>query len=296
MMISVVIGTLNQCDALSRVLNGFKSQTLSPHLFELIVVDSGSTDGTHDLLRTFNPDFSFRSVIQENNGKSGARNRGVSEATGDYIFITDADMIPNPHLLSTHLAAHNATTIPTCFEGVTLNMSELHWPPVDTKLSPYIHRNFKDRSKLGWYYFLTGNLSIPKHLFEAYGGFDMDFQGYGWEDLELGYRLTQGGHPLVYLKDAINFHYHVVSEIEEIHRNVKKGESARIMLKKHPELKTFLGINPLSQLIFRLTSAEGKWLKQMDSWRQSRTPAKHQFAVWFLKEYYYLSGLIGSST
>jgi hypothetical protein len=37
--------------------------------------------------------------------------------------------------------------------------------------------------------------------------FDEDFRGYGWEDVELGYRLMKKGFRLLYNSDAIGHHY-----------------------------------------------------------------------------------------
>jgi len=290
--ISVVIGTFNQAPVLQRVLDGYTNQNCDPGIFEVIVVDSGSTDGTHDLFAQFAPRFKFNGIIQDNQGKSGARNRGVAVACAPVIIITDADMIPHPDFIETHIQAHRSTANPTCFEGVTLNMTELHWPPDPNKTYPYIRESLKNGQKLGWYYFLTGNVSFPKSLFVAEGGFDMDFLGYGWEDLELGYRLQQKKVPLRFLPKAINYHYHVVSDDDEINRNVKKGESARIMLAKHPELKWFLGLNPLSVLVYKNTAPNGPLIKRMTRWHTQGSGLRRRFGTWFLKEYSYLNGLL----
>ena len=74
----------------------------------------------------------------------------------------------------------------------------------------------KSGSKLGWYYFLTGNISFPKALFMQENGFNEVFMSYGWEDIELGYRLEQKKVPLRYLKSAVNYHYHVISKKKKL--------------------------------------------------------------------------------
>ena len=79
-----------------------------------------------------------------------------------------------------------------------------------------------------WQYILS------KTYFYRFKGFDEAFGGYGWEDLELGYRMSRENIPLIFLKDAVNYHYHVISEEDEIMRNIKKGESAQIFLKETP--------------------------------------------------------------
>ncbi len=291
--ISVVIGTLNQHHVLEKVVSEYAFQTCSKSDFEVIVVDSTSTDGTIEMLQNFKPDFNFRYIVQANDGKASARNRGVQEAQGEYIIITDADMVPHPEFISTHLAVQLSSKKPTCYEGVTLNMDRLAWPVHEAQLTPYIQRQYPDGQPLGWYYFLTGNISFPKSLFNSFGGFNTIFKGYGWEDLELGYRMSLKKIPLYYLKSAINYHYHVVSKDEEIERNVAKGKSAKVLLNLHPELKLFLGLNPLSAWLFpKLT--ENSWLFRFakQCYTMPESTKKHQFGFWFLKEFYYLRGIL----
>jgi GT2 family glycosyltransferase len=290
--ISVVLGCYNQKDVLKRVLESFDRQHAPSADYEVIVVDSSSTDGTDVLLKEWSPRHKFKGIIQENKGKSGARNRGVHEASGDLILITDSDMIAHENLIETHLKAHKSATGPTSFEGVTMNMTELHWPPVQDKLYPYITKDYKDGAKLGWYYFLTGNISFPKSVFDELGGFDEDFQVYGWEDLELGYRFQKAGIPHYFLKSAVNYHYHIVSKEGEIERNFKKGESAKIFLDKHPELKWFLGCNPLSLFVHGAVDQDGKVINALKSKGLSSSNEMIKgFSRWFLGEYNYLNGI-----
>jgi GT2 family glycosyltransferase len=174
------------------------------------------------------------------------------------------------------------------------NLDRLEWPLKKAQLSPQVGSDPKHMSALGWYYFLTGNLSMPKLLFEQEQGFNYAFQGYGWEDLELGYRLSKRKIPLYYLKSAINYHYHVITKDEEIQRNIKKGESARTMYNLHPELKWFLGANPVSLFMFPRISVKSSFYKRMKIWYEKKpvTSIKHKFGFWFLKEYNYIQGFV----
>jgi glycosyltransferase involved in cell wall biosynthesis len=56
---------------------------------EIIVIDDGSRDNTKEVLKEFMNDIKY--INQENRGLPGARNRGLQEATGDYIAFLDAD-------------------------------------------------------------------------------------------------------------------------------------------------------------------------------------------------------------
>ncbi len=291
--ISIIFGTYNQLGTLQKVLREYEFQTLPPDQFEVIVIDSSSTDGTTEWIAQYRPNFQFRGLTRKNEGKAAARNVGVTAAKGGHILITDADMIPDPKLIETHLTAQLATQAPTCFEGLTYNMTHYHWPPKSEAIYPYITRDYSPGKKLGWYYFLTGNISFPKSIFLEENGFSTDFKGYGWEDLELGYRFQQKKIPLYYLPQAVNYHYHVVTDDDEISRCKAKGESAKVMLQKHPELKWFMGLNPLSVWLHPKISPQGR----LYQWIQTKAyPSKnsilHKFGKWFLSEHHYLSGLL----
>lgn len=292
--ITVVIGNYNHRDRLEKTMNSFKTQSIPASDYELIVVDSSSTDTTPTLLKEFDCDFHYQYLIQENKGKAAARNKGVEMAQASLILITDADMIAHPDLLKTHLDAHANTKVETCFEGVTMNMESYDWPSKPETLSPYITRNLKDGDSLGWWYFLTGNLSFPKTIFNAENGFDENFTGYGWEDLELGYRCFKKDIPLKYLKSAINYHYHVLDPIDEVFRCEKKGQSAQYFVQKHKELKYFLGLNPLSVFLYKIIKEDSALIRLLkDKWlAANKNSKKYKFSAWFLSEFYYLKGIL----
>ena len=291
--LSIVIGTFNQKDVLKKVLDSFNVQSASPKDYEVIVVDSSSSDGTDYLLKSHNPRHGFQCLVQPNKGKTAARNKAIALAKSSVILVTDADMIADSNLVQSHIDAHENAKVPSCFEGLTYNLKTLEWPTNTENTVPYITPKYPHLKKLGWFYFLTGNVSFPKQLFLDNNGFSEEFQGYGWEDLELGYRLYKKKIPLFYLKFAINFHYHVVSKDEEILRNIKKGESAQIFLKLHPELKWFLGVNPLSVFISRAIKKEGRLFNLIKK-KCYHSKNKHlkKIGFWFLKEYHYLSGIL----
>jgi GT2 family glycosyltransferase len=295
MKISVVIGSYNQCHQLERVLTGYLAQVTTVP-FEVVVVDSFSEDGTKDMVDAFirqSPDFNLKFLQRQNPaGKAEARNEGVANASSPIIIITDADMIPDTGFVQAHYEAHASAKTPCCFEGLAYNLKTYDWPPDKTTLQPQVSASHDNNDRLDWYYFLTGNVSFPVDIFNQLNGFSLDFKSYGWEDLELGYRLKKNGIPLYYLTSAVNYHYHVISDKEKVARKYTMGQSAQVFIKKHPELKWFLGLNPLSVFIRRRLSSRHWLVKKIDQMQFSKAPVFRRFSHWFMGEFNYLSGIL----
>ena len=87
MDISVIIPTHNRARLLARALRSVLDQTLKPR--EVIVVDDGSDDHTRELVSENYPE--CRYLSQSNRGVSSARNRGIAEATGEWLAFLDSD-------------------------------------------------------------------------------------------------------------------------------------------------------------------------------------------------------------
>lgn len=87
MDVSVVVPTYNRAGVLGRALDSVFSQTRQPE--QVIVVDDGSTDGTSEVIKRDYP--LVTCVRQTNAGVSAARNRGIAEASSEWIAFLDSD-------------------------------------------------------------------------------------------------------------------------------------------------------------------------------------------------------------
>ncbi len=94
-MISIIIPVYNQADKITATLKSIELQTFRD--YEVVVVNDGSTDGVDRVFGEFAKNSKDKNnyyfINQENKGAPAARNRGVKEAKGDYLFFCDADAV-----------------------------------------------------------------------------------------------------------------------------------------------------------------------------------------------------------
>lgn len=86
-MISVVIPVFNGAAYIAQAIESVLSQTLPPD--EVLVIDDGSTDGTAELVRRYQPRVSYRH--QPNQGPGAARSFGIHQSNGDLLAFLDSD-------------------------------------------------------------------------------------------------------------------------------------------------------------------------------------------------------------
>lgn len=87
--ISVVTATYNYVDYVARAIESVANQTLANDLYEHIIVDDGSSDGTRAVVRTYSDDVRF--IDKGSTGAWNSMNLGIRKSQGDYVVILDAD-------------------------------------------------------------------------------------------------------------------------------------------------------------------------------------------------------------
>lgn len=96
--VSVVIPTLNEADNLPHVF-----ERMPTEIFEIILVDGNSTDGTVEAARQLRPD--VKVITQPGKGKGNALTCGFWAASGDVIVMLDADGSTDPAEIPRFVAA-----------------------------------------------------------------------------------------------------------------------------------------------------------------------------------------------
>lgn len=116
-LFTVVIPLYNKSEYILRAVNSVIQQTYRG--FEVIVVDDGSNDNGAEIVKNIEDD-RIRLICQKNAGVSAARNKGIENASYEYIAFLDADDEWHPKFLesiiSLIVAYPNAGLYATAFE------------------------------------------------------------------------------------------------------------------------------------------------------------------------------------
>jgi glycosyltransferase involved in cell wall biosynthesis len=103
-LVTVVIPAYNAARFIDLTLDSVRNQT--HRRLEILVVDDGSSDATCEIVeRHLSLDDRVRLVRQPNGGVSAARNRGIREAKGEFVALTDADDLWAPRKIEKQLSA-----------------------------------------------------------------------------------------------------------------------------------------------------------------------------------------------
>ena len=251
MFFSVVIPTYNRADILEKCLEALFKQSIDSRDFEIIVVSDGSTDNTDELIKTLQKSHSnLRYLKQVNQGQGIARNNAIKLAKGEITVLIGDDIIPSYDFLFEHQKFHymheaenEAVLGFTAWHPALKINSFMEWVVNGSVIlgkfggHQFAYEKLKNKDRADYNFFYTSNISLKTSLLKKYP-FDPIFSGYGWEDIELGYRLTQKENLKLYYNSwAIAYHDHYLEENSLKKRMESIGKSAWIFNRKYPQLK-----------------------------------------------------------
>lgn len=194
-------------------------------VWELIIVDDGSSDGTKDLIQPLLKDPRIKYHYQENQGVSAARNRGAEISKGDYLIFLDSDDVIYPQLLSAlyEFEFYNYDII--CWEVLRIidGKSKIERPARLDGIYNYVTAIF-----------LAGSICYNKRIFDRAGEYDtkLTFS----ENYELGIRVSQLPNLKIGIIDKPLLKYEVET-LKRTSNSIKNRlESNLYQYQKHKEL------------------------------------------------------------
>jgi len=289
---SVVIPSYNRKWILKKALEALSNQTYPPDKYEIILLDDGSTDGTEQMVRSLHLPCHLRYLKnRQRMGLPKTRNRGIREARGEIIIFTDSDVIVLPDFIEQHLSYHRK------YKGVIVNGELIQISSLDQ-----VGKKRKGIFDISFSPFDTANVSVKRNFLIEVGLFDETLAPYGWQDIELGYRLIKRGLKKKKNRNAVGYHYKTAknsfNDLSFLCEKEKmRGISGALFYKKFPELKELkvklaTQCNPLFAFSFI-----GKWIDEKEGGRKILEFSKRHKIGWLYSSlvklvecHYYLQG------
>jgi GT2 family glycosyltransferase len=221
-------------------------------VFETIVVDNGSTDGSAE---TAEREFGCTVIRnRENRGFCAANNQGIAAAQGEFIALLNNDAEAEPGWL--------AALVRACSSAADVGMAAskvLVWED-PRRIDKAGHLIFPDGQNRGrgsgalddgrfdreeetlW---PDGSAAMyRKRMLDEIGGFDEDFFAYG-DDAELGLRARIAGWRCIYAPGAVARHHRGATLGKGSARRLALIERNRILLALKLFPWSLLALNPL---------------------------------------------------
>ena len=248
--LSVIIPTHNRAEILSTCLEKLLENQFPKTKYEIIIVNDGSTDNTEEVVKEIQKEHKqIRYFKQKKMGQGVARNLGMKEAKSEIILLIGDDIFVNKTFLEQHYKTHrlhpekNYACLGLILWDPTIKISPLmEWLTNGSSLfgrfggHQFAYEKLENKEFADYNFFYTSNISLKKRLLEK-NQFDPWFDGYGWEDIELAYRLEKKENlKILYNPHAVGHHHHEISLENFKSRMISIGKAAVAFENKHPEI------------------------------------------------------------
>lgn len=200
---SVLIAAHNRHGSLQRCLRALEDQTQDPSIFEVVVVDAGSTDATPQLLVGLETRFALRVVRLEEVDETAALATAVAASRGRVCIFLGADVAAKPELVGAHLEAHATNERLVGIGGLTQELPRGHgWYARAWAVARNRRSESWNEQSLGWPHVHAENLSVTRSALDEVGGLTSSRAGGPAAIAELAFHLELAGYVAHYLADA----------------------------------------------------------------------------------------------
>lgn len=222
---SIVIPTYNRPEQLGVCLQACARLDYPRDRFEVIVVDDGGVEPLDGIVARFQGMLTLKLLQQENTGPAAARNRGASEASGEFLAFTDDDCAPASDWLKA-LGRHCVASPDCVVGGRTVNALTGNVYSTASQLLISYLCSFYNAISHNARFFPSSNLAFPTKQFRAVGGFDVTYPRAAAEDRELCDRWLHLGHRMIYASHAVVYHAHALTFRTFLRQHFHYGQGA----------------------------------------------------------------------
>ena len=262
----IIIPTYQNGATLRQAASSLFSQAISSGWqTRLIISDDGSTDDTIEACNKLQPPaaWSHTEVIAgPHTGAAGARNRGLKLSSADIIMFLGADIILRPSALSAHLDfhRHNNKKEHAALGAVKWDPRLLPSPLMEWMMHGGTQNNFDailgQRVVSPKHFFYGSFISLKRNMLGS-NPFPVQYQSYGWEDLDLGRRLAAQGLKLHFLPNSVGLHSHNYSAKNIYRRQRSIGLNLVTYQQRHPNISLLPRSTLLNRGLHRVLSLTG---------------------------------------
>lgn len=223
--VSVIMRCKNSDWVIAQALAGLYSQTFTD--FELIVVDSGSTDKTLEIVKQYPCRLIEIEATQYYPG--AVLNMAIEEAKADIIVFQNSDGVP--------LCQHTLQRLVDAFDDENIQAAltrQLPRPEADTWVKKDYALSFPDAEQTPeWIRMSLPMAALRKEVWQKH-----PFYTDAWasEDTEWGEWAVRNGYNIKYVKDAIIMHSHNYTLKQIYGRKFVEGEADAFIYKSKPGL------------------------------------------------------------
>ena len=200
----MIIPVYNRPEDIREVLEGLVQQTYTQ--FEIIVVESGSTVKSDEVVAEFQNQLDVQYAPTGNHGQGFSRNYGMKQAKGDYFIILDSDIIIPPDYLK-HVHEGIQQKKLDAFGGPDRAHSSFTpvQKAVDFALTSLLTTGGTRGMKrsAGKYFPRSFNMGFSRKVYEATDGYRLPNCG---EDIDLSIRMFEHGFKVGLIPDAYVYH------------------------------------------------------------------------------------------
>lgn len=206
--ITFVVLTYNNLEKATKPMLRSLYKYTDKELFELVIVDNNSVDGTKEFLKNFEKKYDNVKVIynRENLGYSKGNNQGIKLAKTEFIGLLNNDILFSDNWLCKVLDFYKNTKNAGFVSPSAINKSENKKLNINNYLR-FIHKKAREgqaNEKVLMPEFCCA--IVPKYVLDKIGIFNENFTPCWFEDDDLSIRACYGGFQNYILGNVFVFH------------------------------------------------------------------------------------------